>query len=202
MPDFSDIPLTKTDILTCFNDRRSLRKYSKNKVSLQELSYLLWATQGVSKILKTGKTLRTVPSACKAHPFETYLIVKNIQDLKSGIYKYQYLQHKLLPLYTDMLKDETIIEACGHQSFVKNAAVMFIWSCIPERSEKINSMVSHHKAILLDAGHLCQNLYLASESINSGACAIAAYNQEKIDSLLGVDTNREFVVYMASVGKK
>jgi SagB-type dehydrogenase family enzyme len=57
------------------------------------------------------------------------------------------------------------------------------------------------KLIALDAGHVCQNLYLACEAINAGTCAIAAYNQEKLDTLLGVDGDEEFAVYMAPVGK-
>jgi SagB-type dehydrogenase family enzyme len=58
-----------------------------------------------------------------------------------------------------------------------------------------------HKVIAMDAGHAAQNLYLACEAINSGTCAIAAYNQEYVDELLGLDGVDEFVIYLAPVGK-
>jgi SagB-type dehydrogenase family enzyme len=78
--------------------------------------------------------------------------------------------------------------------------VAFIWSCIPYRSEwRYN--VAAHKTMLLDAGHLCQNLYLACEAVGCGTCAIGAYNQEAIDEFLGLDGEEEFVVYLAPVGK-
>ena len=55
--------------------------------------------------------------------------------------------------------------------------------------------------IALDAGHLCQNLYLASESVGAGTCAIGAYYQQQVDAFLDIDGEEEFVVYLASVGK-
>jgi nitroreductase len=58
-----------------------------------------------------------------------------------------------------------------------------------------------HKVIAIDAGHVCQNLYLASAAIGGGTCAVAAYHQEIMDQLLGVDGNDEFVIYLAAVGK-
>jgi nitroreductase len=54
---------------------------------------------------------------------------------------------------------------------------------------------------VLDAGHVCQNLYLACEAIDAGTCAIAAYNQEELDELLGLDGENEFAIYLAPVGK-
>jgi nitroreductase len=59
-----------------------------------------------------------------------------------------------------------------------------------------------HKMIAIDAGHLCQNLYLASESIGAGTCAIGAYDQARMDAFLGVDGEEEFAVYVGSVGKQ
>ena len=59
-----------------------------------------------------------------------------------------------------------------------------------------------HKVIAIDAGHVCQNLYLACEAIGAGACAMAAYDQEALDRPLQVDGEDEFAIYLASVGKK
>jgi SagB-type dehydrogenase family enzyme len=78
--------------------------------------------------------------------------------------------------------------------------VTFIWTVIPSRTEWRYAEASY-KVIALDAGHVCQNLYLACEAIGAGTCAIAAYNQDLSDSLVGVDGNEEFVVYLSPVGK-
>jgi len=59
-----------------------------------------------------------------------------------------------------------------------------------------------HKVIAIDAGHVCQNLYLACEAIGAATCAIAAYDQGEIDKLLRIDGQDEFTIYLASVGKK
>ena len=58
-----------------------------------------------------------------------------------------------------------------------------------------------HRLVLLDAGHVCQNLYLACEETGYGTCAIAAYDQEKADALCGLDGDGHFVIYAAPVGK-
>jgi SagB-type dehydrogenase family enzyme len=62
--------------------------------------------------------------------------------------------------------------------------------------------IAAHKVIAIDAGHVCQNLYLACEAIGAGACAIAAYDQEGMDKLLRIDGDDEYAVYLASVGKR
>jgi SagB-type dehydrogenase family enzyme len=82
-----------------------------------------------------------------------------------------------------------------------NSAVVFLWSAIPERAEYKYSYTAH-KMIAIEAGHACQNLYLGAESLELGCCAIAAYDQNALDQVLGFDTEEEFIVYAAVVGKK
>ncbi len=85
-------------------------------------------------------------------------------------------------------------------NFASKGAVIFAWSAIPYRAEwKFD--ITAHKKILIDIGHVCQNLYIACEAIKCGTCAIGIYNQEFVDKLLGLDGENEFVIYMASVGK-
>ena len=80
------------------------------------------------------------------------------------------------------------------------SALVFIWSCVPYRGEW-RYTTKAHKVMLLDAGHVCQNLYLASESIGCGTCGIGAYDQSSVDDFLGLDGSDEFVVYLAPVGR-
>lgn len=192
--------LINNNIYEVIKERESVRKFSSESLSLDELSYLLWSTQGVKKVIHDGyATFRTVPSAGARNPFETYLVINRVDGLSEGVYRYLPLEHALIFLFADESLQDRMLEV--GQSFISTGAVVFVWACIPYRNEWRYS-ITGHKPMLLDAGHICQNLYLASESINCGTCAIAAYDQEKIDKLLGLSGEDEFVVYLAPVGKK
>lgn len=202
LPQIDKNSFQSTDLTTAILNRESIRKYKNLPMSLLELSYLLYTTQGVQKIFKNGiAAKRTVPSGGARHPFETYLAIFNVEELKPGIYHYLGLSHKLEFLYDVENLSGKISEATFEQSFVGKGNVTFIWSAIPYRSEW-RYHISAHKTLLLDAGHICQNLYLACEAIDCGTVAIAAYNQKKMDTLLRLDGEDEFVVYLAPVGKK
>ena len=77
--------------------------------------------------------------------------------------------------------------------------MLFIWVTIPCRTEWRYSFTAH-KMIAQESGHVCQNLYLASEAIGAGACAIT-YDQAQVDRILGVDGKEEFAIYVAPMGK-
>ncbi len=189
------------DLLTAIAERESCRTYSQEPITLDELSFLLWATQGIKLKLDAGHALRTVPSAGCRHAFETYLSVLRVDGIEKGIYRYLPIEHQLLFEFgVDNLEGKITRAALG-QSFPGDAAVTFIWTVIPYRMEWRYGLASH-KVIALDAGHVCQNLYLACEAIGAGTCAIAAYDQEGMDSLLKIDGKEEFTIYLAPVGKK
>lgn len=296
-----DLPPTK-DLLNEFciplakamDQRQSVRQFSDRPLSLKELSFLLWATQGVRTVMGNTVSLRTVPSAGGRHSFETYLYVRNIETiggwgeggdgagdvakgggvetegdpgkvitstgngeggesvenregkenmgngegeesegnmvkdaanngahlkrgekeksegrkervdrekLPEGIYRYLPLTHQLVQEFHEEGLGMKLTSACFGQRFVGEGAVTFLWSTIPYRMEWRYGLAAH-RVIALDAGHVCQNLYLACEAIGAGTCAIGAYDQEKVDALLGLDGEEEFVLYLAPVGKK
>jgi SagB-type dehydrogenase family enzyme len=195
------IDLVAMSLKEAVHRRKSHRKFTDESLTLEELSFLLWATQGVRVISGGGAiTRRTVPSGGSRHPFETYLIVNRVNGLEPGLYRYLPLEHKIYFLGNQADLDQKISDACRGQTFVGEGAVVFIWTVIPYRAEWRYSMIAH-KIIAMDAGHLCQNLYLASETIGAGTCAIGAYTQSKMDTLVGVDGRDEFVIYAAPVGK-
>ncbi len=180
--------------------RESVRNFTQAPLTIDELSALLWATQGVRLVLSRACALRTVPSAGARHAFETYLAVERVDALPAGLYRYLPFDHQLVRLTTDARIGQAAASACLQQEFVAEAAVTFFWTALPERMEWRYGLAAH-KVIALDAGHVCQNLYLACQSIGAGTCAIAAYDQEACDRLLGVDGQEEFTVYLAPVGK-
>jgi SagB-type dehydrogenase family enzyme len=183
--------------------RRSRRMYTVDPLSIEELSFLLWATQGVTEISRrdgTVATRRTVPGGGSLHTFETYLFINRVTGIESGLYRYLPIEHKLLFLKAGPELGADIVAGCSGQDFVGQAAVVFVWTTIPYRMEWRYTIVGS-KVIALEAGHMCQDLYLASEAIGAGTCAIGAYDQKKMDEVLGVDGTDEFTIYAAPVGK-
>ena len=178
--------------------RRSRRKFTGEPLSLEELSFLLWATQGIRQVSGDGtRTYRTVPSAGARHPLETYLLINSVEGLEPGLYRYLALDHQLgFVTPYDELKSRTK----SGEWFTQDYAVTFAWTVIPYRTEWRYSVLSH-KMIALDAGHVCQNLYLACEALGLGAYAIGAYFQDELDAILALDGQDEFAIYLAQVGR-
>ncbi len=188
-------------LFAAVSNRRSRRRFSKADISLEELAFLLWATQGIAHEQGKGTpALRTVPSAGARHSFETYLLVMNIKGLRKGLYRFLPLDFGLAFLSETEEMETKVSRACFDQKYAGSGAVTFVWTTIPYRMEWRYSL-SAHRVILMDAGHVCQNLYLACEAVEAGTCAIGAYDQEKMDALIGIDGKEEFTVYLAPVGK-
>lgn len=189
-----------TDLVNAIADRRSHRHFKQQSLSLTEISFLLWATQGIEQIIQPGSALRTVPSAGCRHAFETYLLIRDVDDLANGIYRYLPVEHALVIEQKKNNFQADLTQATLNQGFIATAPVTFAWAAIPYRMEWRYGIAAH-RVIAMDVGHLCQNLYLACEAISAGTCAIAAYNQKLMDHLLGVDGEDEFTIYLAPVGK-
>ncbi|MDF2513990.1 MAG: nitroreductase [Herbinix sp.] len=205
LPTINEDVLKKQGIYECIKDRRSNRLYSEESITLEELSYLLWATQCITGTNKAGMTFRTVPCSGATHSFETYLFIMKVDGLEKGIYRYLPIEHMLIFMGAlediDKRLDAITLDQPFVPHFAKKAAVTFAWSTTPYRSEWKYD-VSAHKKILIDVGHVCQNLYLAGESVDVGVCAIGIYDQEAVDNLFQLDGEEEFIIYLAAVGKK
>lgn len=197
-PEMLQIP--PCDLRAAIALRQSQRRFTPESLSLDELAFLLWATQGVRQFVHEAAVLRTVPSAGCRHPFETYLAILRVAGVESGIYRYLPLDHALVLERSVEMLPAALVAATRGQGFTGQAAVTFIWTVISARTEWRYAEASY-KVIALDAGHVCQNLYLACEAIAAGTCAIAAYDQDLADELVGVDGDEEFTVYIAPVGK-
>jgi SagB-type dehydrogenase family enzyme len=201
LPEPDQTTLANDSLFACVAKRKSRRAWIEGALSLAELSWLCWSTQGLrGKHAGASIFLRTVPSAGARHPFDTYLAVRAVEGLEPGIWRYRPRTHDLAFHGTIGNFKDTLDEAALGQGFTGSSAVVFIWSAKPYRTEWRYPETAH-KAILLDAGHVCQNLYLACEAIGCGTCAIGAYDQKKMDSLLGLDGIEDMTVYLSPVGR-
>ena len=187
------------DFLSILQHRRSLRSFGDEPMSLADLALLLWASQGI-----TGQAgsyfFRTAPSAGALYPVETYLAIQRVAGVDSGIYHFDVQGFRLERLAA-VLPGRPLAEACLGQSFMARAPVNFIWTAIFRR----NMAKYGHRGmryILLDAGHICQNLMLAAGFLGMGGCPVAAFFDDEVNALLGVDGQEESAIYLASVGRK
>jgi SagB-type dehydrogenase family enzyme len=200
LPSPSELNIAEIDLRAAIERRRTVRRYSNQGLTLAELSYLLWLTQGVKETSKRPATLRTVPSAGARHAFETYLLVNAVEGLEPGLYRFAASQHALLRLESSSTIRQEITSACFDQRQVFESAVTFIWVAVTERMTW-RYVERGYRYLHLDAGHVCQNLYLAAEAVDCGVCAIAAFDDEKIHSAMKLDGDDLFVIYLASLGK-
>lgn len=182
------------------NRRCSSRVYTGDEMSLLQLSFLLWATQGIKEIRgKSYATLRTVPCGGARHPFETYLLVKQVEGLIPGAYHYLPMTHELELLRPlEELTDLVACSLCG-QKWAARANVVFYWSFVPYRSEWRYG-IGAHRMIMADLGHVGENLYLGCTALGLGTCGIGYYDQRLCDKIFELDGEEEFTVYTQSVG--
>ena len=185
--------------------RRSTREFGEAELSLKELSFLLWATQGVTAVQRDEagaitQRFRAAPSGGARYPLETYLAISRVHGVAAGIYRYLPNDHQLVLVREDAQISGKLMAACYGTPSVGGAAVVFIWSAVPYRTEWKYTYLAH-RMIAMEAGHVCENLCLAAESCRTGACAMLSYHQPRVDELLGVDGKDEFAIYLACVGK-
>lgn len=179
--------------------RTSVRNYRHALLQIEDLSYLLWCCQGVKAMSPEG-TLRNVPSAGGRHAFETYALVHDVDGIVPGLYRFLALEHVLLEESTATDITEKIAAGFLYQKMVATSSVTFIWTAVAERMTWLYGDRGY-RYLHLDAGHVCQNLYLAANTLNFGACAMAAFDDVSLNQALGIDGVEQFVIYGASVGK-
>jgi SagB-type dehydrogenase family enzyme len=200
LPAAASLPAYPCDLTAAISSRRSVREYAETPLSIEELTYLLWCTQGLHHTMRAA-TLRSVPSAGARHPFETFLLINRVSGLQPGLYRYLALSHELVELNLDARLTENLVTACAEQRFVSKSAVTFFWVAVPARTAWRYGNRGF-RYIHLDAGHICQNLYLAAQAIDCGCCALAAFYDDMLNQALGVDGENAFVTYVAPLGKR
>ncbi|MGB3291407.1 MAG: SagB/ThcOx family dehydrogenase [Phormidesmis sp.] len=186
-----------TDLATVLTERRSQRSYSTSTaLSLKHLSYLLHLAQGIT--LKDGQ-FRTVPSSGALYPLEIYPIVHRVAGLDPGLYHHAVEQHKLELVKPGDLR-QPLISAGLNQDFLGDAQVCFVISGIFQRTRwKYHERA--YRYVLMEAGHLGQNLYLTATALGLGVCGVGAFFDDPLNKLLGIDGRTEAALYLVTVGE-
>jgi SagB-type dehydrogenase family enzyme len=194
------LPAGKTEMTldSALRNRRSVRNFSDEPMTIDELSYLLWGATGIQR-KEMGYEFRTAPSAGALYPIETYLVVNNVKDLPAGVYHYNIKNHELEELELGDF-GKAISFAALNQGMCAKAAVVFVHTAIFQRS-KWKYGERGYRYIYMDAGHIAENLALAGVSLGLGSCHIGAIFDDEANKIIGVDGKSESVIYITVVGK-
>lgn len=177
--------------------RRSIRNYSGQAMSLAELSSLLHHASGVT--LEGGYPLRAAPSAGALYPIEIYPVAHDVEGLEAGIYHYAVREHALELLKEGDFRQEIVKHALG-QRMTGRANVVFLLTAIFQRTEwKYGARA--YRYVMLEAGHIGENIYLTATALALGPCAVGAFSDDDLNRLLEIDGEEESVIYMLTVGK-
>nr|MDO8108866.1 SagB/ThcOx family dehydrogenase [Candidatus Sigynarchaeota archaeon] len=191
------------DLKHVLEERRSRRRFSKEPMSLAELSTLLKYTSGISgdETDQGNFALRHVPSAGGLYPYETYVVVNNVDGVKNGLYHYYPPDHALDVLKLGGDYGKKVAAICLDQPMAKDCAAAFLWTLVSLRS-KWKYGQRAYRYMFIDLGHLAQNLYLVAEALQLSTCAIGALYDDEGNEFLGVDGYDEALCYVGVVGRR
>jgi SagB-type dehydrogenase family enzyme len=186
------------NLVQCLEARRSRRKFSDSPLSLPELSFLLWASGGISQV-QPNREYRTAPSAGGLYPIETYIAVGNVEGLAAGLYHWDVRDHAVELLKEGDVRPE-ISQAALDQKMFERAPAVLIWSAVVNRSAwKYRDRAFRY--IFLDVGHIAAQFSLAAVAIGAGSCQVGAFYDDQISELLGIDGHDEVALYLTVVGR-
>jgi SagB-type dehydrogenase family enzyme len=186
------------DLFEVLRRRRSVRAYAPPPLGLDELSALLWAAAGVTA-RQHGFAFRTAPSAGGLYPIEHYVAAHHVDGLDPGIYHYAVLEGALELVAGGDVR-LPLAHAALDQRIAADADAVFVWTAVLARSRwKYGQRFVRY--VLLDAGHIAQNVAPAAVALGLGTCQIAAFFDDEAAALLGVDPDEEPVLYMTTVGR-
>ena len=187
-----------TPLWDAIEGRRSERRFSGEPLTQQEISQLLWATQGLTGGVG-GIDLRASASAGALYPNETYVVAQAIEGVTAGVYHYDIRAHEL-GMLAEGDYSEDLARACLEQTWTQRAGAVFVWGAVVARCAwKYQNRA--YRYLYLDAGHIGGQLQLAAQALGLGSCNIAAFFDNEVAKLVGIDGLTEVPVYVTAVGR-
>ena len=176
-------------------ERRSVRSYNDEPLTLEQVSQILWAAQGITD--KRG--FRTAPSGGALYPLDLYVVVGNVNGLDEGIYKYQPGGHSLVMVQKGDKRAE-LCDATYNQLFVKDAAVDLVFFSVYERITKKYGERGVRYAHI-EVGHAAQNVYLQAVALNLDTVVVGAFRDDEVKKVISGEENED-PLYIMPLGKK
>ena len=171
-----------------FLQRRSVREFSLEQLSTSEISQLLWAAQGITD----SHGFRTAPSAGALYPLELYVV------LEDGVFHYDPHAHNLTTVSAGDLRSD-LYRVSLRQEAILNAPMILIVTAVFSRTEAKYGHARSPRYVHMEAGHAAQNTLLQAVSLGLGAVPIGAFEDIKVQEVLGLPTDHE-PLYLIPIG--
>ncbi len=174
--------------------RRSVRDFQDTPLSLEQVSQLLWAGQGITMGYK-----RTAPSAGATYPLTLYLVAgeNGVTGLDAGIYEYVPETHSLVLVKNGDFR-ERISSACLGQTFIAEAPINIV---ITGEYEKTTAKYGErgYRYVHMEAGHVGENIYLQAVALSLGTVAVGAFLDSDLQQVMGLP-EEQIPLYVMPVG--
>ena len=185
-------------------ERRSIREYTADPVTLEEVSQLLWAAYGITytreglpAFMRGG--FKTAPSAGARYPLEIYLVAGSVKGLPPGVYWYVPEGHVIHRLADGDVRID-LQAACLRQRSAGEAPISIVWSAVYERCTEKYGERGRNRYVCMDLGHSAQNVYLQCGSLGLGTSAMGAFTDDSLKRLIGM-TEEEVPLFVMPVGR-
>ncbi len=186
----------ETSLKEVLEERRSVREYKAEAISLREVSAVVWAAQGITE---KERGFRVAPSAGATYPLEVYLVAGDVEDLDSGVYRFLPERETIKKVLEGEKRDELSQAALGQRS-IKEAPASIVITAVYERTTTRYGERGV-RYVHMEAGHVGQNIYLQCESLGLGTVAIGAFDDKDVQKVLHLPSE-EVPLYIFPLGKK
>lgn len=188
------------------SNRRSVREYTGEPITLAQAAQLLWAAYGITEPMPDGPAflrggLRAAPSAGARYPFEVYLVAGKVTGLAAGVYRYVSEEHALVRVQEGDVRG-ALCEAAYGQEWVREAPVSLFVSAVFERTTKKYGERGSQRYVWMDSGYLGENVYLQAEALGFGCCVAGAFDDEAVKRAMKLPAGEEPVCILAAGKKK
>jgi len=184
----------KVSVEEALFERRSIREYSDASLSLEEVSQLLWAAQGMT----ADWGGRTAPSAGALYPLEVVLVAGNVEGLDAGVYRYEPPEHRLAAMQPGDIRGELAVASLGQSSVSDGAIVLVIGAVYERTTAKYGERGVRY--VHMEAGHAAQNVCLQATALGLGNAVVGAFSDSEVKETLGLAED-EAPLYVIPVGR-
>ena len=200
LPNPKSIKVPDVSIRQAIENWEPVAYFSRSSVTLKELSFLLWCTQGSRKTGSDQLQIRNTPSSGLRYPLETYFVAGEVDGLETGLYRYLPRSHSIVIERLGSDIPLTMGNTTMNFALITRAAVTFLWVGIPYRS--VWALGNRGcRSVLIEAGHTCQALIMAAACIGCRVQPSDLFHDEMMIQLANLDPETQWPLYMAAVGK-